>query len=132
MQHVPRGFTLLELMVVLVIIGMIVAAWTAHVGSLIGTIVVGLILGTGYGVCLISGLTEVQRIASADDLGGLTAFFYTITYIGFFFPMILSRLKDWFTYTEMLGFGAVVALIGLVVVTLTSRKFIPEPQQSEA
>ncbi|MGV0384085.1 MFS transporter [Corynebacterium sp. 22_2729] len=128
----PNNSQAQQLGLVLVIIGMIVAAWTAHVGSLIGTIVVGLILGTGYGVCLISGLTEVQRIASADDLGGLTAFFYTITYIGFFFPMILSRLKDWFTYTEMLGFGAVVALIGLVVVTLTSKKFIPEPQQSEA
>ena len=43
--------------------------------------------------------------------------------------MILSRLKDWFTYTEMLGFGAVVAFIGLIVVTLTSKKFIPTPEQ---
>lgn len=125
----PNNSQAQQIGLVLVIIGMVVAAWTAHVGSLVGTVVVGLILGTGYGVCLISGLTEVQRIASPDDLGGLTAFFYTITYIGFFFPMILSRLKDWFTYTEMLGFGAVVALIGLIVVTLTSKKFIPVPQE---
>lgn len=125
----PNNSQAQQLGLVLVIVGMIVAAWTAHVGSLVGTIAVGLILGTGYGVCLIAGLTEVQRIASADDLGGLTAFFYTITYIGFFFPMILSRLKDVFTYTQMLGFGAVVALIGLIVVTLTSKKFIPTPEQ---
>jgi MFS family permease len=109
----------------IVVVGMVVA--TASSGSIAiwNTVVVAVILGCGYGLCLVSGLTEVQRIAGPDDLGGLTAVYYTLTYIGFFFPMILTELSDSFTYPEMLGFGIVMSVLCLIVVTVFSRRNLP-------
>jgi MFS family permease len=110
---------------VLVIVGMVVATISAHHIAVWNTIIVAIILGMGYGLCMVSGLTEVQRIAGPDDLGGLTAIFYTLTYIGFFFPMILTKLSSTFTYPSMLGFGVVMAVLAIILVTLFSRKNIP-------
>ncbi|RAV35005.1 MFS transporter [Corynebacterium heidelbergense] len=109
----------------LVIVGMSLAAWVAASRSIPGVLVVAVLLGGGYGLCMISGLSEVQRIAGPDDLGGLTAIFYVVTYIGFLFPMILTKLSQWFTYPIMLGFGVVMATLALVVVVLNSRRHLP-------
>jgi hypothetical protein len=50
------------------------------------------VLGAGYGICLVSGLTEVQRIAPPAELAGLTAVYYSATYVGFTFPVLLAAL----------------------------------------
>lgn len=110
---------------VIVIIGMLVAAWTAKTVSLVGALIVAVVLGLGYGITLLTGLTEVQRLASPDELGGLTAIYYVFTYVGFFFPMILTRLSEWFSYPVMLLAGVVAAILNLVLITVFSRKFIP-------
>ncbi|QFQ03257.1 multidrug efflux system protein MdtL [Corynebacterium urogenitale] len=115
-----------QLGLVLTIIGMAIATWTAMNVTILGVVVTAIILGGGYGMCLVSGLGEVQRIAGPNDLGGLTAIFYAVTYIGFFFPMLLTRLNEWFTYPFMLGFGIVMAVLALIVVTVFSKKFLPE------
>lgn len=107
------------------IVGMAMATWTASNISVAGVLITGILLGIGYGLCLVSGLGEVQRIAGPDDLGGLTAVFYAVTYVGFFFPMLLTKLNEWFTYPMMLGFGAVMALLALIVVSAVSRKYLP-------
>ena len=39
---------------------------------------------------LVGGLMEVQRIAGPDDLAGLTAVFYSLSYVGFFVPAVLA------------------------------------------
>ncbi|HIW92086.1 MAG TPA: MFS transporter [Candidatus Corynebacterium avicola] len=109
----------------LVIVGMAIAAAAATNIAVWNTIIVAIVLGAAYGLCLISGLTEVQRIAGPDDLAGLTAAYYTLTYIGFFFPMILTRANDWFSYPVMLGAGIVVAVVFLVIVAAFSRKNLP-------
>ncbi len=110
----------------LVIIGMLIAAWTAATTSVIGVILVGAVLGPAYGLALITGLTEVQRIAGPNDLGGLTAVFYVFTYVGFFFPMILTRASSWFSYPVMLGAGAGMAVLALIVTTIFSSRYIPK------
>jgi len=110
---------------VIIIVGMVAATLSSQHIAVWNTIVVAVILGTGYGLCLVSGLTEVQRIAGPDDLGGLTAVYYTLTYIGFFFPMILTKLSGSFTYPQMLGFGVVIGLLCLVTVTVFSRRHLP-------
>ena len=51
------------------------------------------LLGAGYGICLVSGLTEVQRMAPPEDLAGLTAVYYSCTYLGFTFPVLLATLS---------------------------------------
>lgn len=124
-EHNARG-PIVSLL--LVIVGMSVAAIVSADIAVWSAVVVAVILGAAYGLCLISGLTEVQRIAGPDDLAGLTAAYYTLTYIGFFFPMLLTRLSEWFTYPVMLGAGVVVAVVFLVIVTAFSRKNIPAAQ----
>jgi len=109
----------------LVLVGMFIATVSAGEIAIWNTIIVAVVLGAGYGLCMVSGLTEVQRIAGPDDLGGLTAVYYALTYIGFFFPMILTELSDTFDYTEMLGFGIVMAVLCLAVVTAFSTKNLP-------
>ncbi len=111
----------------IVTVGMVIATLSAGDITIWNTVVVAVVLGTGYGLCMVSGLTEVQRIAGPDDLGGLTAVYYALTYIGFFFPMILTELSDTFDYTEMLGFGIVMAVLCLAVVIVFSRRNLPAP-----
>ncbi len=105
-------------------VGMILATVTAIRPSMAMVVVVAVVLGLGYGMCLISGLTELQRLATPDDLGGLTAIFYTVSYVGFFFPMILRALSNSLSYPQMLGFGAVMAALFFVVVRIVSRRFL--------
>ena len=82
-------------------------------------------LGIAYGVLLVSGLQEVQRIARPDDLGGLTAVYYALTYLGFFVPLVLAALTPWFTYPVMFGAGAVLTLVSLGIVAANSRRNLP-------
>lgn len=109
----------------IILVGMVVATLSAGDITVWNTVIVAVILGAGYGLCMVSGLTEVQRIAGPDDLGGLTAVYYAFTYIGFFFPMILTELSDTFSYTWMLGFGIVMSVLCLAMVTAFSRRNIP-------
>jgi MFS family permease len=51
------------------------------------------LLGCGYGICLVSGLLEIQRIAHRDDLASLTAVFYALTYVGFAAPIVLAEVE---------------------------------------
>ena len=116
----------------LVLVGMLIATVSAGEIAIWNTVIVAVVLGAGYGLCMVSGLTEVQRIAGPDDLGGLTAVYYALTYIGFFFPMILTELSDTLDYTEMLGFGIVMAVLCLAVVTAFSTKNLPVEKPTAA
>ena len=49
-----------------------------------------IVLGMAYGLCLVFGLVEVQRMADPEALAGLTAIFYVLTYLGFAVPYVLA------------------------------------------
>ena len=51
------------------------------------------LLGCGYGLCIVSGLLETQRLARSEDLASLTAIYYALTYVGFAAPIILAELE---------------------------------------
>lgn len=111
----------------IVIVGMILAAFTSANPTVMFAVVAAIVLGAGYGLCMFAGLNEVQRIAGPRDLAGLTGIFYCLTYIGFAFPAILTELSkhwEWMTYPVMLGAGAVVAAAMTAVIALNSRKFL--------
>ncbi|MHC5259031.1 MFS transporter [Streptomyces sp. UC4497] len=78
-------------------------------------------LGAGYGIAVVSGLLEIQRMAGPDDLAGLTGIYYTLAYSGFLLPTVLATLSAWLPYSVMLGAIAVVALACLVLVTVGGR-----------
>jgi MFS family permease len=91
--------------------------WLGMVGSVI--------LGSSYGINLVSGLQEVQRIARPDDLGALTGMFYALGYVGFLIPTALALLAGWFGYVAMLAALVLLAGLCLAVVARSSRVGLP-------
>ncbi|MBU4215255.1 MAG: MFS transporter [Actinobacteria bacterium] len=105
--------------------GMVLAALTATTSSATLGLVAAAVLGSAYGLLLVGGLQEVQRIAGPDDLAGLTAVFYSLSYVGFFIPALLAGLHPYLGYPTLFGAGAVLALASLGVVLLGWRRHLP-------
>ena len=61
-----------------------------------------IVLGMGYGLCLVAGLVEVQRLAHPEALAGLTAIYYVLTYIGFAVPFVLALAAHLTGYATLL------------------------------
>lgn len=105
--------------------GMGLAAWAAASVNPWIAVLAAAWLGASYGLLLVSGLQEVQRIAGPNDLAGLTAVYYSITYLGFFVPAALAGLSTWLGYDVMFVGGVVIALACLGVVAGFYRKHLP-------
>jgi len=95
---------------VLVAAGMAGAALAARLTWVWLTFAVAVLLGCAYGIAVVSGLLEVQRIAEPDELAGLTGVYYALTYLGFTLPLIMASLSVWFGYVQMLLGLAVLAV----------------------
>lgn len=111
-----------------VIAGMLVAAAAAVAGSPLLVLAAAVVLGAGCGLCLVSGLLEVQRLAGAGELAGLTAVYYALTYVGFAVPLILAELAPVLGYPGLLICLAFLAALSLVTVRLRSPRS-PAPEQ---
>ncbi|MEU6833561.1 MFS transporter [Nocardia beijingensis] len=94
-----------------VTLGMALAATASGLLTLWATVAAAVVLGAGYGIGLVAGLQEIERIARPDDLAGLTAVFYSASYLGFGTPALLSFLHDTFGlgYPAMFAAGALAA-----------------------
>ena len=99
-----------------VITGLLVAALAADLVNWPLVLLAAALLGSGYGLCLVSGLLEVQRIAAPGELAGLTAVFYAVTYLGFAAPIVLSALHGVASYPVLLMVTAGLAVLSLVSV----------------
>ena len=99
-----------------VIVGLGVAALAAWLGNPVAALVAAVILGAGYGLCLVFGLTEVSRIAGDGELAGLTAVFYALTYVGFTTPYLLALLEHVAPLPVLLIALAALAALTLAVV----------------
>lgn len=71
------------------------------------------LLGGAYGVMMVSGLREVQLLAPPAELGAATAVFYSLTYVGFFAPFLLSFLGPLIGYTTCFLIGAGLAAVSI-------------------
>lgn len=98
------------------IAGLVIAAVNAHYLSLVAGAVAAVLLGASYGIALVSGLVEIQQIATGRDLAGLTGVFYSLSYLGFLLPVALAGLAGLASYTVLLGTVAVVCLASLALV----------------
>lgn len=102
-----RGATLA---MVLVVCGMALAAANSAALTLPLTIATAVVLGMGYGIGLVAGLQEIERIARPDDLAGLTAVFYAVSYLGFGVPALMATLHNaGIGYPAMFTVAAVAA-----------------------
>jgi hypothetical protein len=93
--------------------GLLVGAGAAALASPVLVAVAAVVLGAGYGCCLVAGLLQTQRIAARGELAGLTAVYYALTYLGFAVPVVLAGLAHWAGYAVLL-----LALAGLAGITL--------------
>lgn len=113
----------------ILVLGMAVGAVAADRLTVPLALLAAAVLGSGYGMALVAGLQEIQRIARPDDLAGLTAVFYSLTYIGFAVPAAMAlAVAQWpgiFSYPMLFGVGAVVAASSLVLVAARSRAHLP-------
>jgi len=99
----------------LVTAGIAAEAGVAHLGQPVLALPAAVILGGGYGCCLVYGLAEVQRIAQPGELAGLTAVFQAATYLGFAAPYLLSVLRGYASPTVLLLGVAALAAVTLAV-----------------
>lgn len=102
--------------------GLAMSAVTATLGSVWLAVLTAAVLGTGYGIALVAGLLEIQRLAPPSALAGLTGVFYTLAYIGFLLPAALAALSPLVGYPTMLATLTLLALAGLAVVSANSRR----------
>jgi MFS family permease len=97
--------------------GLLVAAAAAALGSPALAVAASAVLGASYGLCLVAGLIEVQRMAEPGRLGGLTAVFYALTYVGFGLPVLLAAFTGLAGYPVLLVGVALLAATSLAVVS---------------
>ncbi|CAM3055755.1 MFS transporter [Prescottella defluvii] len=109
--------------------GMSLAAVASSALTVPLAMIAAAVLGCGYGMALVSGLQEIQRIAGPDDLAGLTAVFYSLSYLGFAVPAVMAVIVETnpaVTYPMMFVVGAVMAAASLVLVVVKWRQHLPE------
>ncbi|SEB61924.1 Predicted arabinose efflux permease, MFS family [Paramicrobacterium humi] len=102
----------------LMLAGVLLAVINARMLSPVLALVAALTLGAAYGICIVAGLIEVQRIAGPEDLAGITGVYYSLAYAGFLLPTVLAAFAALTTYTVLL---AVLAVLCAACLALVSR-----------
>lgn len=82
------------------------------------------LLGASYGLILVGGLTMVEALADADDLGTLNAVFYSLSYVGFAAPLFNTFALEALTPEQLMGVGITVLLLTVPAV-LSARQRSP-------
>jgi predicted MFS family arabinose efflux permease len=110
-------------------LGVALCAVEAAVLSPALAVVIALVMGVGYGISIVSGLIEVQRMAGPDDLAGMTGIYCSLTYVGFTLPVLLAALAGVASYVALLSIVALVCLACAVTAgwNLRARSAEPDP-----
>ena len=77
---------------VLVTVGTLLLALDVGAGSVGLALLAAALLGTAYGICILTGLVETQALADPERVAGLTGVYYSLIYVGFVLPVVLSGL----------------------------------------
>ena len=106
----PRGNRAATVGLVAVAAGLGLGAYTAHAQEVWLLVPCAIVLGCAYGLCLVGGLVEVQRMAGPDGLARLTAHYYALTYLGFAAPYLLALGAHVASYAALLSAASALAL----------------------
>ncbi len=111
---------------ILMAAGVFAAVVTAMTRSPIIAVFVAMLLGSAYGIAIVSGLLEIQRIAEPDELAGISGVYYSVAYIGFLLPAVLAMLAHFFSYPVMLtALGLLAAACTLACASGWSKHLEP-------
>lgn len=100
-------------------------AATAHPGLAAAT-GAALLLGAGYGLCILCGLREVEYLAPARELGSLVSIFYSLAYAGLAIPYLLALAAPHLGYPIALLLVALAAALTLLLLAVQGRRH-PSP-----
>ncbi|HEY0240548.1 MAG TPA: MFS transporter [Friedmanniella sp.] len=67
-------------------------AVVVHTRSVALGLLAAALLGAAYGICILTGLVETQALADPERVAGLTGVYYSLIYLGFLLPVLLSEL----------------------------------------
>lgn len=84
-----------------------------------------LALGSAYGIMMVSGLREAQMMAPPSELGSLIGIFYSMTYLGFCVPFVVSFVGPAYGYDTVFIIGMVVIAASVWPVTHVIKKYEP-------
>jgi hypothetical protein len=112
----PRGNRAATVGLAAVAAGLALGAYTAHAQEVWLLVPCAIVLGCAYGLCLVGGLVEVQRLAGPDGLARLTAHYYALAYLGFAAPYLFAVGAHVTSYAALLSAAAVLALATAAVV----------------
>ena len=101
--------------------GLVLSACAVQVGSLWLLAPCAAVLGCAYGLCLVSGLIEVGRLARPEAVGSLTSVYYALAYLGLTTPFLLTLAAPVAGYRTLLLIAAAVALTSAAVVACAGR-----------
>lgn len=101
--------------------GCLAAALATARPGLFTAAVAAVLLGAGYGVCMIVGLTEVETLAAPEDLGAVVAVYYSLTYTGLAAPYLLALAAPTVGYPVALVCLAAAAALTLAAVLINGR-----------
>ena len=87
-------------------VGIGAVAWL----SLAGVLAAAVLLGVGYGACLIAGLRWIEAATVPASRGRVTGAFYVFTYLGFAAPFLLAASAPRLGDRASLACAAVLAL----------------------
>jgi hypothetical protein len=90
--------------------GLVLGAATAGTGQVWMLVPSAIVLGGAYGLCLVAGLVEIQRIADGRSLASLTAAYYALAYLGFAAPSLIALGAHLASYASLLLIAAAIAL----------------------
>ncbi|MDO0929878.1 MFS transporter [Streptomyces sp. TG1A-8] len=100
-----------------VVSGLLAAAVTVATGSLLLLLVTAVVLGSAYGLLLVSGLQLAESLAGPRNISSVIAVFYSLTYVGFAFPVLVQVLgKLWGPVPVLVAASALA--VGALATTL--------------
>jgi MFS family permease len=91
-----------------------VASTSASRAAAIGCAVA---FGLAYGLCLVSGLRECERLADPDEHGAVVACYYALSYVGFGVPYLVAALNGPLGRVGTLGVLAIAAALAAMWTT---------------
>ena len=86
-----------------IMVGVVLALVSDALASPLIAVLAAPVLGCGFGVSVVAGLGEIQRIAEPRELAGMTGVYYCLTYLGFLLPSVLSAFSGVASYPVLLA-----------------------------
>lgn len=107
------------------LLGVLLTVFILDHPSVTLVVVAAVVLGAGYGLNLVGGLTRVERSSPATELAMTNAVFYSLTYVGFVVPTVVAVLvHHWSEAAVLLGL-VVLAVLSLLAGVFAQRAARP-------